>query len=94
MFEVGTVIGAFGVVLVDRQGQLLISSRRPLGEPLPKRPDLSTQERVFGFKLLQDILTQDSEWSVEVRFEPSGVAAHVTLHISAAIDTDALRLPA
>src|ERR1051325_11448750 len=27
MTEVGTVIGAFGVVLVDRQGHILISSR-------------------------------------------------------------------
>jgi hypothetical protein len=48
MVEVGAVIGAFGVVLVDRQGQLLISSRRPFGEPLPKRSNLSTQERVFA----------------------------------------------
>jgi two-component sensor histidine kinase len=48
MATVGTVIGAFGVVLVDRQGQILISSRRPLGEPLPKRSNLSTQEQVFA----------------------------------------------
>jgi hypothetical protein len=47
MVEVSTVIGAFGVVLVDRQGQLLISSRRPFGEPLPRRSNLTTQERVF-----------------------------------------------
>jgi two-component sensor histidine kinase len=48
--------------------------------------------RGFGSKLLQEILTQDPEWSVEVVFEPSGVAARVTLHISAAIAMEALRL--
>ena len=47
MVETGDLIGSFGVVLVDRQGQLLISTRRGPGEALPKRANLETQERVF-----------------------------------------------
>jgi two-component sensor histidine kinase len=50
--------------------------------------------RGFGSKLLQEILAQDPEWSVEVLFEPPGVTARVTLNISAAIVTQILRLPA
>lgn len=47
MLEAGRVIGAFGVVLVDRQGQLILSTRREVSEPLPKRTNLETQEKVF-----------------------------------------------
>ena len=46
--DAGAVMSAFGVVLVDREGQLLVSSRRPFGGSLPKRSELSTQERVFA----------------------------------------------
>jgi hypothetical protein len=47
MVDAAAVIGAFGMVLVDRHGQILISTRRPLGVDLPKREELSTQHRVF-----------------------------------------------
>jgi hypothetical protein len=43
MVEAGNLLGAFGIVLVDREGQLLISTRRQFGESLPKRANLSTQ---------------------------------------------------
>lgn len=41
------LIGGYGIVLVDRNGQLVISTRRAPGEPLPKRGYLDTQEKVF-----------------------------------------------
>src|SRR5262249_16002637 len=40
-------IGGYGLVLVDRSGQLLISTRRAPGEALPKRTVLDTQVKVF-----------------------------------------------
>jgi two-component sensor histidine kinase len=41
-------IGGYGLVLVDRSGQLLVSTRRAPGESLPKRGNLDTQEKVFA----------------------------------------------
>jgi two-component sensor histidine kinase len=41
------LVGGYGIVLVDRSGQLVISTRRAPGEPLPKRDFLDTQEKVF-----------------------------------------------
>src|SRR4051794_9319423 len=35
LLAAGQVVGAFGVVLVDRDGQLIVSTRREIGETLP-----------------------------------------------------------
>ena len=38
--DAGRIMGAFGIVLVDRQGQLIVSTRRADGEALPRRSGL------------------------------------------------------
>jgi two-component sensor histidine kinase len=49
--------------------------------------------RGFGSKLIEDILAQDPEWSVDLRFESRGLTARITLHISAALVSE-IQLPA
>src|SRR5262249_26773817 len=46
--EAASVIGAIGLVMVDRDGQQVLSTRAPLGASLPRRRDLYTQERAFA----------------------------------------------
>src|SRR3954465_15076391 len=41
------LVGGYGIVLADRSGQLLISTRRAPGTPLSKRGNLDTQQKVF-----------------------------------------------
>ena len=41
------LVGGYGLVLVERSGQLVVSTRRAAGEALPKRTYLETQEKVF-----------------------------------------------
>ena len=48
MLGANRLIGSYGIVLVDRNGQLVISTRRGPGEPLPKRSFLDTQDKVFA----------------------------------------------
>jgi len=47
MVRANRIYNGFGTVLVERSGQLLISTRREPGEPLPKRTSLEVQEKVF-----------------------------------------------
>jgi PAS domain S-box-containing protein len=42
------ILGAFGIVVVDRTGQQIVSTVHPFGAPLPKRTELETQNRVFA----------------------------------------------
>src|SRR5262249_36614956 len=53
------LIGGYGLVLVDRSGQLVISTRRAPDEQLPKRSNLDTQERGFltGQPQISDLIS-------------------------------------
>jgi len=72
MIEANRIFGGYGTVLVDRTGQLLISTRRAPGEALPRRTNLETQNRVFETGkpqvsgLIGSVATQDLIASVEV----------------------------
>lgn len=48
MVRANAVYGGIGTVLVDRDGQQVVSTRLAPGAPLPKRTILDTQERVFA----------------------------------------------
>src|SRR5258708_1665176 len=48
MTTANQLMGAYGTFLVDRSGQMLISTRRLPGEQLPQRNFLETQEKVFA----------------------------------------------
>jgi two-component sensor histidine kinase len=58
MIGANRIYNAFGTVLVDRSGQLIISTRRQAGERLPKRTSLEVQERVFvtGMPQISDLV--------------------------------------
>jgi two-component sensor histidine kinase len=46
--EALNVLGADGMVIVDRSGQQIFASRRPADASLPRRNNLETQDRVFA----------------------------------------------
>jgi len=46
--EALNVLGADGMVVVDRSGQQIFASRQPAGASLPRRNNLETQDRVFA----------------------------------------------
>ena len=51
--EVVNVIGAIGIVLVEPDGQQIMSTRQAIGAVLPKRASLETQNRAFQTGTLQ-----------------------------------------
>ena len=77
------LIGSYGIVLVDRSGQLALSTRRAPGEPLPKRTMLETQEKVFTSGqpqvsgLIAAIAPEDSIVSIEVPVRLDGEVRYV-----------------
>lgn len=83
LLEASRVMGAFGVVLVDRQGQLVVSTRRAVGEALPKRTNLETQEKAFssGKAQVSDLVESTSGGapilSIEVPVQVDGQIKYV-----------------
>jgi len=83
MIDANRIYSGYGTVLVDRSGQLLISTRRAPGEPLPRRTNLETQNRVFQTgkphvsNLIGSVATQDLIASVEVPVRIGGEVKYV-----------------
>lgn len=83
LLEASKVMGAFGIVLVDREGQLIVSTRRADGEALPKRSNLETQEKAFksGKVQVSDLVESTSGGapilSVEVPVQVDGQIKYV-----------------
>ena len=83
MMAANRLIGAYGVALVDRSGQLVISTRRAPGEPLPKRTYLETQEQVFTTGqpqisgLIAAVASDNLTVSVEVPVRANGEIRYV-----------------
>src|SRR5262245_41191165 len=81
--EASSVIGAIGLVMVDRDGQQVLSTRAPWGASLPRRRDLDTQERAFatGAAQVSDLAPTTSDGqpiiSVEVPVQIAGTARYV-----------------
>jgi PAS domain S-box-containing protein len=81
--EAASVVGAIGVVMVDRDGQQVLSTRTPWGAPLPRRRELDTQERAFttGAAQVSDLVPATSDGqpiiSVEVPVRISGTVRYV-----------------
>jgi PAS domain S-box-containing protein len=77
------LIGGSGLVLVDRAGQEIMSTRLPPGAPLPRRRDMETQNRVFatGKPQVSDLLLAEAERrtiiSIEVPVRISGELRYV-----------------
>lgn len=83
MLSANRLIGSYGIVLVDRSGQLVLSTRRAPGEPLPKRTVLETQEKVFATGqpqvsgLIAAVAVEDSIVSIEVPVRAGGEVRYV-----------------
>ena len=77
------VLGATGIVLIDRSGQQLVSSRVPWGAPLPRSLHLETHLKVFatGRPAISDLvpaaLGNEPILSVEVPVFRNGQVAYV-----------------
>lgn len=77
------VLGATGIVLLDRSGQQLVSSRVPWGAPLPRSAHLETHLKVFstGQPAISDLvpaaLGNEPILSVEVPVLRDGRVAYV-----------------
>lgn len=81
--DVAEVIGADGLVVVDRTGQQVFATRQPPGAPLPRRSNLETQERVFmtGTPQISDLVNAMADGrpiiSVEVPVRIGGEIKYV-----------------
>src|SRR3954468_11038978 len=65
------LVGGYGVLLVDRGGQMLINTRRASGEQLSNRGFLGTQEKVFqtGEPQISDLIRSATSGNVIVSVE-------------------------
>jgi PAS domain S-box-containing protein len=81
--ETAALIGAVGLVLADREGRQIASTRQPLGTALPRRVNLATQNRVFetGRPQVSDLVMASADGqpiiSVEVPVQISGQLRYV-----------------
>jgi two-component sensor histidine kinase len=81
--EALNVLGSDGMVVVDRSGQQVFSTRQPAGAALPRRSNLDTQDRVFvtGRPQISDLISAAADGrpiiSVEVPVRVQGEIKYV-----------------